>query len=293
MKPNSSSRQTPLLTVVALLLVLGTGCTRLVTERVYEADADGIDIVLRHQVRRGAPIALGYTHPTVISDIRLSHILGLLTASRKGKVEAIFRPAQIYPLATGLKKALAQAGPNQEVAARVFYIEKNLGVFTSSYVTAFRAYARGDSLIIEFFEIGGRIDRTSRDHSLRSYDLPKKLPESSMAANLVAGEAHRPYGKRGFAIDWRHPLYREPIAFTSTGGVRRREVLMEAEPEEEAPGAGQSVPITPELQRAQMAALDQLDALRRGGSITEGEFQRRRRLILEGKVAESGYEPEP
>ena len=148
-------------------------------------------------------------------------------------------------------------------------------------------------MIIECFEIRERGERTTRDNSLRNYDLPKNLPDSALSHVLAAGDAHRPYGKRGVSIDWRHPQYREPISFTSSGRISRREVLMEAEPEAEAPGARESIAITPELQRAQMAALDQIDQLRRSGLITEAEFQRRRRLILEGKVKEAGYEPEP
>ena len=280
--------------LAASVLTLGTGCgPRIVSETVYEAEADGIDVLLRHQMRRSEPVQARYNHPIVISDIRLAHILGILVASKKGRAQGIFRPDQVYPLAQGMKKALAQANPNQEVAARLFYVEKNLGVFTSSFVTAFRAYARGDSLIIEFFEIRERVERTTRDNSLRNYDLPKNLPDSALSHVLAAGDAHRPYGKRGVSIDWRHPQYRAPISFTSRGRISRREVLMEAEPEAEAPGARESIAITPELQRAQMAALDQIDQLRRSGLITEAEFQRRRRLILEGKVKEAGYEPEP
>ena len=167
-------------------------------------------------------------------------------------------------------------------------------MFTSSYVTSFRAYVRDDSLIFEFFEINGKVERSSRDYSLRQYKLPRDIPDRPLDdIRLGGGEAHRPFGKRGVAVEWRHPLYREPITFTSSGSVRRREILMEAEPETESPTAGASIPITPELQRAQMAALDQLDQLRRNGQITESEFQRRRRLILEGRLKESGYEPEP
>ena len=44
----------------------------------------------------------------------------------------------------------------------------------------------------------------------------------------------------------------------------------------------------PELRDAQLRALDQLDAARRSGIVTEAEFQKRRRLVLEGKLEEAG-----
>ena len=134
-------------------------------------------------------MAAGYAHPLVISEIRIAHILGLLSATEKGATEPVFRPDQIYPLAEGLARALAQADANQEVAVRAFFVERNLGVFTSSYVTAFRSYARGDSLILEFFEIGERVERTSRDYSLRAYELPRELPDSALGVVIASSKA--------------------------------------------------------------------------------------------------------
>jgi hypothetical protein len=44
---------------------------------------------------------------------------------------------------------------------------------------------------------------------------------------------------------------------------------------------------------AQIRALDQLEGARRSGLVTEAEFQRRRRLILQGRLEEAGYAPGP
>jgi hypothetical protein len=42
-----------------------------------------------------------------------------------------------------------------------------------------------------------------------------------------------------------------------------------------------------------MRALDEIDAARRAGLITESEFLRRRRLVLEDRLEEAGYGAEP
>ena len=110
----------------------------------------------------------------------------------------------------------------------------------------------------------------------------------------VAGEAIRPRGPRGYEVDWRDPFFRKAVSFSALSGeVRRREILMEAEPEDDLAAPGAAIEITPEIRQAQMKALDQLDGLRRSGEITEGDFQRRRRLVLEGRLEEAGYEPTP
>ncbi|MCZ6571488.1 MAG: hypothetical protein O7B23_15160, partial [Deltaproteobacteria bacterium] len=44
------------------------------------------------------------------------------------------------------------------------------------------------------------------------------------------------------------------------------------------------------LRDAQMQALDQIDAARRSGLISESEYRRRRRLVLEGRLEEAGYD---
>ena len=80
------------------------------------------------------------------------------------------------------------------------------------------------------------------------------------------------------------------------GKLQRRTILLQEEEASEAPVP----PPIPEgapsnaLRDAQLRALDQLDAARRSGLVTEAEFQRRRRLILEGRIEEAGYaSPEP
>ena len=63
---------------------------------------------------------------------------------------------------------------------------------------------------------------------------------------------------------------------------------MEAEPEELAPPTQEGY-TSPILRNAQLEALDRLDEDRRSGEVPEQEFQRRRRLILDGRLDEAGY----
>jgi hypothetical protein len=62
---------------------------------------------------------------------------------------------------------------------------------------------------------------------------------------------------------------------------------------QEAEEQGAAAPVPADATDAQRRALDQLDAARRTGLVSEAEFQRRRRLVLEGRLAEAGYGEAP
>jgi hypothetical protein len=64
-------------------------------------------------------------------------------------------------------------------------------------------------------------------------------------------------------------------------------------PDESEPKVPAAQTVPKGLADAQIRALDQLDAARQSGLIKEAEYQRRRRLILEGKLDEAGYGTAP
>ena len=105
------------------------------------------------------------------------------------------------------------------------------------------------------------------------------------------------YDKEGESVAWRDDVFRRPITLRDREGrVKKRTVLMEM-PDENAPagGAKKGLPKQerpPGLSDAQVRALDRADEARANGLITEPEYQKRRRLILENRLEEAGEAPD-
>lgn len=247
---------------------------------------------LRHELLDGEPLTQGYNHPATISDIRIAHILvHLQYEDKRGRKLPLIRSLNVYDFAEGVSKALALATPDDVVQARALNRDQNLQIFTVMRATAFRAYLRHDQLILEFYAIEERLEKDSRDQYKAAWKFPDRLPELRIQQQLVPGEAHALYGKRGYAVNWRDPFFRRAVSLSGSG-IRRRTVLMEEEPEPEAGQEG-APEIPAEVREAQLRALDELDGLRRAGMIEESEFTRRRRLVLEGKLEEAGFGTDP
>ncbi len=276
--------------LVALgLLVAGCG-PRLVTQDVFESGDGNISVKLRRLVDGGQPVPWGYDHPITVSDVRVAHILAQIThRDAEGNVHPTIRSVHVYPLAEGISKALALASPDDEVVALAYSRERRFGIFTYDRATAFRITVQDPMLNIDFFAVEEKVEKDPRERSLRSYETPATLPERAPRFALEPTQRQVARGARGLAFDWRDPFYGRPVSLTLRGGrLKRRTILMEAEPEELAP-ADQEGYTSPILRSAQLEALDRLDAERRNGEVSEQEFQRRRRLILDGRLDRAGY----
>jgi hypothetical protein len=239
----------------------------------------------------GEPVARGYNHPATIADVRLAHILGSLNyETPKGKRRPAVRTNHLYELAEGLAKALQEAGPDDEIAAAAFGRDRRLLLFAEDRVTSFRAWIQGNQLYLEFYTVEELLEEPGVANESEKYRIPTATPRGKAGFRLVAGPAVVLAGPQAVAVDWRNPQFRRPIGLgIGSSGIRRQTILMEAPPEEEG-----SLAPTPEgFSDTQLRALDELDGARRAGLITEIEFQRRRNLILEGKLEEAGYGAEP
>jgi hypothetical protein len=98
---------------------------------------------------------------------------------------------------------------------------------------------------------------------------------------VLASEGVEPTGHQSVAAHWRDDRFRNPtsVRVGPGGKVTRRTVLMEDEGPPDAaagPDAG-PLPSDPETLRA----LADLEEARRAGELTEAEYQRRRRALLE------------
>jgi hypothetical protein len=272
---------------ILLGLLLAACGPRLVQEPVHETEQ--VRVILRRTLIDGEPAPRGYEHPAVIADVRVAHILASLSyEDRKGRLSPIVRAEHVYELAEGLAKALGKAGPDDEIVAAAFSRDRRYVVFSDRRVTAFRTFLREGQLTLEFFALEEALERDAPREE--GYTIPADPPGFRPSFRLIASQAQAIAGPRTLLVDWRDARYRNPVGLrTRSGALRRRTVLMRSEADEQTEPPAEPA----DLSDAQLRALDQLAAARRAGLIPEAEFQRRRRLILDGRVDEAGYGTEP
>jgi len=273
--------------LAALAAVFLAGCgPKLVRDRVFEKPS--VRVELRHSEKRGEVIPRGFDHPATISDVRIAHILASLSFEDKDKKHRpVIRSNHVYDLAEGIAKALAQAKPDDEVAAAAFPEDRRLGIFTDNRVTAFRLHLEGDAMQIEFMAVEEPLEKEGAKVGYSEYEIPSDLPAFAPRFTILTGESITRFGPRGVSVAWRDAVFQRPVSLRDREG-KQRTVLMELPPEKEgAPPQKEEIP--PGLSEAQRQALALVGAERSGGMITEAEYQRKRRLILEGKLDEAGY----
>jgi len=286
------TRSLALVAVTAAALAAGCG-PKVVRTPVFEDST--YQVGLRRTLADGEPVPRGYAHPAVISNVRLAHILASLSFQTAGRRAPVIRSEHVYDLADHVTAAIEAAGPDDEIVAAVFPADRRLGLFSDPKVTAFRMHFTGDNLVIEFFDIERDVRSSSGPAGREeTYAFPVDLPDAAPPFSLTPGEAQVKGSARELRIAWRDPLYAKPLSLRMRDGrTTRREVLMEATPDQLDLPPGELSASDPALRDAQVRALDQLDALRRSGLIKEVDFRERRKLILEGRLDEAGYETAP
>ena len=279
--------------VILALGVASVGCgPKFVRQEVFRSENNQVRVELRRTEQGGEAISQDYEHPATIAAVRVAHILATLGYENSdGKDQSVIRGEHLYPLADGISKALAEAGPGDEVAAAALSQDRKFGVFTSDRATAFQLFMRDDQLHISFYAIEQPLEKPGVTDEIEIYKIPREFPTRRPPFALLPGKAQARTGARTLVIEWRSPVYRKALRLGRYGrGLRRRQVLMELPEEEKVNPAEVGLGLPAEVTDAQIHALDQLDAARRGGLVTELEFQRRRRLILQGRLEEAGYE---
>jgi hypothetical protein len=291
------ARTTPFgVACAALAAIWLAGCgPKLVRTPVFQKDKPGVRVELQHRVQSDAVIPRGFDQPATISDVRIAHILANLTYEGKdkdAKRQPAIRSEFVYDLAAGISTALAQATADDEIAAAAFPEDRRLGIFSDNRVTSFRLHLEGDSMQIEFMNIEDPLEKEGKKVGFSEYQIPSDFPSLAPLFVLQPSESITKLGTRGVSVAWRDDLFRRPVSLVSRDGkIKKRTVLMELPPEKETDPKLQK-PARPEgLSDAQVSALDKLDAARASGSVTEQQYQHRRRLILENKLEESGDEP--
>src|SRR5262249_34695474 len=198
------ARPTPIgVACAALAALVLSGCgPKLVRNRVYEMPE--VRVELQRRMQGGQPVARGFSHPATIADVRMAHILGSLTSENSDKDRtAMIRAEQLYDLAAGIAKALAQATPDDEVAAAAFPMDRRLGIFTDQKVTSFRLHVEGDELRIEFMNVEDELEKEGAKVSFREYEIPSDLPTMAAKYTIVTSDSISRFGTRGVTVAWR------------------------------------------------------------------------------------------
>jgi hypothetical protein len=263
-----------------LLVLLGLGCgTRYA--RVTLVDDDATRVILRSELRDGAPVARGYQHPATIAAVRLAHILSLVDVKIEKSDEEERRAAVptdlLYPLGEQLSAALAKADATQEVAIEAVRRERRLGLFTQSYATTFVAFVDAQGrLQLHFSRADWLVPKGEEDAALEPF-----VGREVTSFRVAPAAGLEVLGRQAVAVDWRDPRFRTPanVHVGAGGRVHRREVLSETDappPAAEEEAAPAALPTDP----ATLRALAELEEARKAGRISEGDYQRRRRELL-------------
>lgn len=263
----------------ALLIIACLGCasgalgTRTVRTQVYQEG--GVRVFLRHLEQGGEPMAMGFSQPRTISSIRVSRVLTHIDVrERSGKEEKASRNAAVSAelaaaMGEGISKALEEANPNQEVVVMATETRRRLGLFNADFLTSLVVWVKDDELWIELGDLDARMS-----------DDPNDKPREPVRGKSVGGFrvvktlGVRPVGAHTVAADWSHPVFSKAAPRRTKKGGRqlRRTVLME----EAAPPDDGVEELSPEALRA----LADLEEERLDGTVTELEYKRRRREIL-------------
>ncbi len=270
--------------VVALLLGLvlaSAGCGPRYA-RVPLQEDDDTKVLLRAELRDGKPLDRGFRHPATISGVRLAHLLAQIdvrvdTGDEKPSERQPAIPTDlVYPLGEALSNAFAKADPSQEIVVQALRRERRLGLFTQAFATSFVAFVGEDDLLhLQLSRIDWPVPKGGEEE-LREPVAGREV----MAFRVLASEGVDPTGRQSVAVHWQDERFRNPttVRVGPGGKMTRRTVLMEEEaPAAEPEPAGVALPTDPDALRA----LADLEEARRAGVVTEAEYQRQRRALLQ------------
>lgn len=269
----------PRLLVVLLTLCLLTGCAAPIQypRPVHGDKARAVTLEARYGYgQEGA--AFRFTHPFVLTQAQWSHLLGLVQVQRRGWIVPIgtrddgpglaFRDDERAYLARQLSTAFAKARPDEWV---LFYLSR-------AAESGLREMTSG-GLFVE----GGRLHVV-----IANYRLPTSMPH---VAERVRRDPLRPMGDTFYSLvagehqevrthyDWHlsKPLLEHPMALVSDW-----EALLDEAGEGRERSRGGASPALEELGESETERrFRTLDRLRQQGLITDDEYARKRRELLD------------
>jgi hypothetical protein len=252
---------------------------------------EGITVQLTS--RRGDNIE--FNHPVTIAPVRLSHILARIDIRLSVKDGQQRMPAfhieSLDLISQGLAQGLREAGPNQRVIVYSIRREKRFGIFDTKYLTSFIAYFHGENLFLHLSRSDWEIPPRKKDN------LPEpKIGKFPSEFRILPGKAMTMVDQQSLAIAWQDDIFARPTRtlVTPSGKMMRKTILMESEePEIDSNTESDAVEAEPEekltipagISAKTLRELADLEERRQRGEVSEYNYERQRRKILDANPA--------
>ena len=281
-RPMHSRRRLPALLFLLFLTSLPGCITRSVTDTLV--DSDTMKVYARYNSRLGEPVDRFYQQPASISSQRLARILSLLyiRTDEDGPDEQRTAIASdlIYPIANALSKALRNADSSQQIIVMAIRKSTHLVAFRRKYLTSLTSWVENDMIyiILSKVEFDLREVRKSRN---KARQLPVPDPnEETMDFRTVPQYGLETAGRQGIKANWRDEYWSrvKTAERDGKGQIKRRTILQQSE----IPGpVGVPKPATLPSSPSVLRELADLEEARQSGAITESQYQRRRKELME------------
>lgn len=275
-------RNTSLFVVLLAFASAVTGCLTFQT-RTPVSDANGVRVFLRSDNTVSGGVEKGYSHPAIISNVRVTHVLSRLdlrtTIKDGNRREPAVPTTLLSDIAEGLSQGLAKAEPDDQVVVMAVRNDHSFGVFDKKYLTSLLAFVRDDRLYIFVDQSDELIQKRSRAEEPRE----PRLDARHKKFRLYGGESMEVIDSQTVSVAWRSDIFTRPTRTKTlpSGQVRRKEILLE----EPVPDAAETPPVgalPARLSPSQLRDLADLEEARQAGHITEAEYQSRRAVIVDG-----------
>ena len=277
------ARKTIALAALVACAAALAGCTT--TTTIFEQKGTKVQLVSK----RGENIELD--HPVTIAPVRLAHILARIDirlAVKEGQQRVPgFHIDSLEMISQALAQGLKEAGPKQRVVVYSIRTEKRFGIFDKKYLTSFIAYVHENDLFLHLSRSDWEIPARKKDR------LPEpKIGKFPSKFRILPGTAMKMVDEQSLAIAWRNDIFARPTRtrVTPSGKMMRKTILMESEePEvdydtesdavEEEPAEKLNIPAG--ISANTLRELADLEDRRQLGEISEYEYERERRRILD------------
>jgi len=266
--------------VVALAALSPLGCiTREVVDSIYNRKR--VEVMLTEHKKGTQVIERGFTHPTRISQQRLSNILGKIEIRGRDEdlvgLRYVFELDQVPAVAEALSYGLGKADPNQTVAVRLVSKVMQHAIFNRKFITSFVSYVRDDLLFIHV----SRVDWQLPDLKTKS-DLPlPRIDEHPMKFKMVPSDGMFAEGNYAVSVDWKSDKFRRPITRVAGTGKGKRTILFEDDTPPEREAGGIPSDVLTKLSPDQLRELADLEEARQEGKLTEGHYRRLREKLID------------
>jgi hypothetical protein len=232
-----------------------------------------------------------------IAPVRLSHILARIDirlAVKEGQQRVPgFHIDSLEMTSQALAQGLREAGPKQRVVVYSIRNEKRFGIFDKKFLTSFIAYVFKDNLFLHLSRSDWEIPTRQKDR------LPApKIGKFPSKFRILPGTAMKMVDEQSLAIAWRNDIFARPTRtrVTPSGKMMRKTILMESEVPEDDPDAdsdavekeaAEKLNIPAGISAKTLRELADLEDKRQLGEISEYDYERQRRRILDADPSSS------